>query len=175
MKNKNRIKDPKKVAAGKARAASSLRVNGRFTTNKFLDKVKSDAIATGVKEKDVFDFFIQNESAYAAIYSAEMITTNRNIEQLKRDFRSYDGNIVKNGRLVKKETALKSISELNRYLRGEHEIVSFHLKPGLSLNGKMYIKLPSVREIMHRVEDGEDIDDIMDEYGITTIRSTEKD
>lgn len=169
------VKDPRKVAAGKARAKSSLRIEGKFTTNKFLEKVTKDAVATGLKEKDVFMFFQQHEKQYSAVYEKDMLTTQRNGDQLKRDIAGYDGKIFKNGTHVKAATAIKAIAELNRYLRGEHDVVAFHLKPGLTLNGKMSIKIPSVAEIRRRIEDGEDIEDIMDEYNVTVIRSADKD
>lgn len=169
------IKDPAKVAAGQTRAKKSLRIDGRFTTNKFLDRVTQDAKATGVKEKDVFKYFEQHERVYARTYEKEMITTQRNGDQIKRDIRGYDGSVFKNGHKVKAATAIKAVAELNRYLRGEHDVVAFHLKPALSLNGKMNLKIPSVAEIRRRVEEGEELEDILDEYGITAISSVDKD
>lgn len=169
------VKDPRKVKAGQARAQKSLRIDGKFTTNIFLERVTKDAVATGVKERDVFRYFQQHERVYAATYSKDMLTTQRNGDQIKRDLKNYDGKIFKNGTHVKAATAIKAVAELNRYLRGEHDVVAFHLKPGLSLNGKMKINLPSVAELRRRLDEGEDLEDILDEYGITAISSVDKD
>lgn len=163
------MKDPKKVAAGKARAAKSLRIDGKFTTNKFFEAVELDAKATGVK--DTFAFFLQNEKLYQKVYETPMLSFTKNSETLRTALSEYDGRIFKNGKEVKASTAKKSVAELNRYLLNEHDVVAFYLKPEISLNGKMKIKVPSVKELIKRIKNGEDIDEILDEYDITPIRS----
>ena len=163
------IKDPKKVLAGKARAAKSLRVGGKFTSNEFLEKIKIDAESVGAK--DAYKFFLQNENEYAALYNTPMLTASKDITDLKKVIVNYNGTIFKNNKEVKKATAIKSLVSLNQYLKIEHNVVACWAQIEMSLAGKLNINVPSIAMIEKRIEDGEDIESIMEDYDYTIISS----
>lgn len=174
MKQKQvaRIKDPKKQAAGRARAAKSLRIDGRFTSNKFLQTVTEDAQDAGAK--DVFKFFEQREKLYQKVYEKMNIALTRNEDKLKHDLKHYKGRVFKNGREVKAATLQKNVSQLGSYLRNEHSVVTFYLQPLININGKLSVNMPTVAEIERRLEEGESIEEIFEEYGITLVTSSKK-
>ena len=90
------IKDPKKVLAGKARAAKSLRIGGKFTSNKFFKEIKEQAEQAGVK--NVFDYFRQNESEYSALYDKWLQATEYYDYTFINFIKDYTGTIYFNGR-----------------------------------------------------------------------------
>lgn len=168
-----RIKDPKKVAAGKARAAKSLRVEGKFTSNQFLDTVTKQAEAAGVA--DPYVFYLQNQSEYEALYSEVSLTTYHDFDKLLQDIKGHNGPIYKNGRRVRPETAIRSLWELNQYLKGEHDVFNFWAKIGISQGGRMEIEIPRIADIRTMVEDDEtDIEEAMETFGWHINKSAEK-
>lgn len=168
-----RVKDPKKVAAGKARAAQSVRIEGRFTSNEFFQRVQSDADATGAK--DAFQYFLQNEKVYEQMYKAVQTTTKKDLNSAKKYIKEFKGKVYKNNKEVTKGTLINSLTQLNQYLKSEHDIVAFWQNLELTgFEGKLNIKVPSVKEIEQRIEDGEEIADIMEEEGIDVIESEPK-
>lgn len=168
----NKPKDPKKVAAGKARAAKSLRIDGKFTSNKFFEKVQSDAAAAGVK--DTFRFFQQTEKQYAKVYEKMNLPVTRNEDKFLNDLKNYSGKVYKNGKEIKATTLRENMRRMGQYLRAEHDVVTFFVQPLVNLNGKMNIRFPSIKEVEDRLEDGEDLEDIFDDYDITIIISAKK-
>lgn len=167
-----KIKDHKKVAAGKARAAKSIRIAGRYASRDFIEKVKEDAETVGAK--DPFQFYLQNQNQYEDIYREDMLTTNREFHNIKKEIANYKGKIFKNGKQVKKSTAIKAINSLNQYLKSEHDIVAWWEKISLSLSGTLKFELPSVADIEKEIEEGGEIEDVLEGYGITAIASNPK-
>lgn len=163
-------KDPKKVAAGKARAAKSLRIDGKFTTNDFFKKVQSDAKEAGAK--DTFAFFRQAEKQYAKVYEKMNMPVTRNEDKFLHDLQNYTGKVFKNGREVKAATLRENMRLVGQYLRTEHNVVTFYVQPLVNLNGKMNLRFPTVAEVKRRIDEGEEIDEIMDEYNVTIVVSS---
>lgn len=174
QKKTSRIKDPKKVLAGKARAAQSLRVDGKFTSNSFFEHVKNDAATKGITGTAVFDYYIQNEKEYVETYQTEMLTPNLSFYDIKKKVKTYNGTIKMNGRTVKKATVIKAINTLNQYLRGEHNAVDFYFKIKMSLDGKMSVEMPSAAVLKKILDNGDELEMVMEEYGITVIISDPK-
>ena len=100
MKNKGlkikvvHIKDPKKVLAGKARAATSVRVGGKFTTNIFLQEVEKLAKDAGAN--DPFSFYLQNEVQLSQLYDKAELSTNQNYDSIRKAVKNFKGNVYKN-------------------------------------------------------------------------------
>jgi hypothetical protein len=164
------IKDPKKVAAGKARAAKSIRIKGQFVKPDFVKEVELLSQASGVN--DAFKYFLQNEKMLTEKYFTMEEKTNRNADQIRMDVKKYKGKIIKNGKTVKAGTVVKAIAELGQYLENEHDLYNiFYLRPSLSMDGRMTINIPSVAEVRRRIEEGEYLEDIMNEYEIGIMKN----
>ena len=166
------IKDPQKVAAGKARAANAYRMGGKYIGKEVIQKIEQDAKEAGAK--DAFAFFMQNQREYETVYNSMMLTTPKDFYKLKKEIRAYNGVTYKNNVKVKKATVIQALNTLNQYLKIEHEVVAFWLPMEISLTGKLNINIPSIAQIQKRLQDGEDISDIMDNEGISVIISTDK-
>lgn len=164
------IKDEKKVLAGKARAAKSLRINGRFTTNIFLEQVTRDAETAGTK--NVMAYYRQHESVYTKLYEKEMLTTRKNQQQIEIMVDEFTGITLKNYKQVKKETIYYSMANTNQYLRNEFNVVYWEATTYISLNGKLNVMIPS--PAMIKKEIGEDVDqeefiELMNEIFLMTV------
>lgn len=167
-----KVKDPKKVAAGKARAAKAIRVNGKFTENAFLEEITRIAEMQGVK--DPYDFYRQNEAIYERMYKMESFTTVRDTGKIKQDIKGYNGKIVKNGKEVKKASAIKSMNALNQYLKIEHSVVAWGEKVGLTMFGKMSLNIPTPAQVEMAMENYDDagiVDCLQDEFNIWAVVS----
>lgn len=160
---KNVAKNPKKVLAGKARAAKAIRVRGRFTSNQFLDYVSEKAKISGYKNP--FQFFLENEISLTKQFENGSQTSTRNSGQIKKDMKKYKGKIILNGREVKKATALKNIQQLVSKLKMETTAVDFYVQYNLTFDGKMKIKIPTAAQIQKLIDTDEDIfDQIEDDF-----------
>lgn len=148
-------KNEKKVLAGKARAAKSIRIKGRFTSNQFLEYVTEKAEITGYK--DPFKFFLENEFSLTKQFENGTQTATRNSGQLKKDIKKYKGKIIMNGREVKQATALKNIQQLVSKLKLETDAVDFCVQYNLSFDGKMKIKIPTTAQVQRMIEEREDL------------------
>jgi hypothetical protein len=169
-----RIKDPKKVAAGKARAAKGLRIGGRFTPNRFLEEVKKEAENFGVPEENIFQYFLQNETHFIEVFESKMETPRRMHDQVKKEVRGYKGEITFNGRKAKKENVLKKIDEFNQSVKLIGG-VNYNVKFNLTLKGEMFIKLPTktrinklLKQLERAEEEGEDTTEIINEFYFET-------
>lgn len=168
-KKTTHIKDPKKVAAGKARAAKSLRIGGRFTSNEFFNDVKKQAEQAGVK--DVLTFYKQNENEYQALYSTWMQSAEYFDYTFINILKDYTGTIIINGREVTAGTAIQKILKFNQFLKNNHSVVSWSIKPYLKLSGGLKFDLPTDEQME---ENGEDIEDFLEGKGFRIIISEKK-
>lgn len=171
--NQPKIKDPKKVAAGMARAAKAIRVGGKFTTNIFLQEVEKLAKDSGAT--DPFRFYLQNEKQLSNLYQKEELSTNQNYDSIRRAVKNFKGKIFKNGREVKKATMLKSLSEFNQILKSEYDVVNFYQKIKLGFTGKLKIEIPTRKEVEKAAEIYESITEMFEEeFDIGVIISDPK-
>ena len=166
-----KVKDPKKVAAGKARAAKSLRVNGRFTTNKFLEEITEKAQLSGVK--NVKKYFQQNEKELTALYTEWMEGVQIYDYKFLQTIRDYNGKLIVNGRENTMGTALKKVMSLNQFLRVQHNVVSWNITPMLKMDGQLKFDLPEDTDGLEDL-DTEDLEDLLNSYGINIIISEKK-
>lgn len=174
MKKETKPKDPKKVAAGKARAAKALRIGGKFISNKFSEGVKKDMQAANIPLSQAQRFLEQNESVYRESYFMERESMERNYEQFLHDIAKTDNTIYLNGRKVKKATVIKRLSELKRYFGTEFDYWNFRGHYTTSMEGKMRITLPSSKELDEMELTDEQIKDFLeDEYNIEVEDGTD--
>jgi len=166
-----KVKDPKKVAAGKARAAKSLRVNGRFTTNKFLEEITEKAQLSGVK--NVKKYFQQNEKELTALYTEWMEGVQIYDYKFLQTIRDYNGKLIVNGRENTMGTALKKVISLNQFLRVQHNVVSWNITPMLKMDGQLKFDLPEDTDGLEDL-DTEELEDLLSSYGINIIISEKK-
>lgn len=165
-----KIKDPKKVAAGKARAAKSLRIGGRFTSNKFFEDVKEQAEEAGVK--NVFKFFEQNENEFISLYSEWMQSAEYFDYTFLNLLKNYTGKIFVNDRENTNGTALQKLLKFNQYLKNNHDVVSWSIMPYIKLSGQLKFNLPTDEEMDDY--DSEGLEDILENYGMKIIISEKK-
>lgn len=170
-KKEIRVKDPKKVAAGKARAAKSLRIDGRFTSNEFFHDVEQQAKSAGVK--DVFLFFKQNENEYKELYSTWMQATEYFDYTFLNLIKNYTGQIIINGRENTVGTALQKLLKFNQYLKNNHNVVSWSIMPYLKLSGGLKFTLPADID-MDEETDLESLEDFLSMENIKIIVSEKK-
>ena len=166
-----KVKDPKKVAAGKARAAKSLRVNGRFTTNKFLEEITEKAQLSGVK--NVKKYFQQNEEELTALYTEWMEGVQIYDYKFLQTIRDYNGKLIVSGRENTMGTALKKVMSLNQFLRVQHNVVSWNITPMLKMDGQLKFDLPEDTDGLEDL-DTEELEDLLNSYGINIIISEKK-
>lgn len=166
-----KVKDPKKVAAGKARAAKSLRINGRFTTNQFLEEITEKAQLSGVK--NVKKYFQQNEKELTALYTEWMEGVQIYDYKFLQTIRDYSGKLIVNGRENTMGTALKKVMSLNQFLRVQHNVVSWNITPMLKMDGQLKFDLPEDTDGLEDL-DTEELEDLLNSYGINIIISEKK-
>lgn len=167
-----RAKDPKKIAAGKVRAAKSLRIKGRFTSNEFFNDVKEQAQAAGVK--DVFKFFEQNENEYAQLYNSWMQAAEYFDYTFLNLIKNYTGQITINDRVNTNGTALQKLLKFNQYLKNNWSVVAWSIMPFIKLSGQLKFTLPSDKE-MDEYEYLENLEDFLhDNHSIKIIISEKK-
>lgn len=175
MKQKKKLpvrkKDPKKVKAGKARASKSLRIGGRFTSNKFFEDVEKQAKEAGAK--DVFKFFEQNENEFIQLYDTWMQASEYYDYTFLNLIKDYSGTITINGRHNTNGTALQKLLKFNQYLKNNHSVVAWSIMPFLKLTGQLKFTLPADQE-MDEYEDLESLEEFLLDHYIKIIVSEKK-
>lgn len=182
-KTQARQKDPKKVLAGKARAQKAIRVNGRFVSKKFSDKIKEFAEISGYS--DPYKYYLQNKTEIDTIFKQGYLTNNRNTGQLHKDLKGYQGEVTNKGKVIKAETMRRKIRDLNNFLKNQYNInaVDFYTRYKIGLDGeRIDFNFPDISEVVEAL--GEDYDfsedngdsffDFFDQFDITTVISNKK-
>lgn len=165
-------KDPKKVLAGKARAAKAIRIGGKYASKEFIEQLKQDADLAGVPEKNIYQFFLQNEKEYTANAQSFKLTTTRNYEQIITDLRGYKGQIIYNGRKVLKSTAIRNLSMLNNYFKTEHDFYKWWVRYEKKINGQIRLSVPTIKQIEKHIEEGGELEEILEENDLEFIQNT---
>lgn len=159
--------------AGRARARNAVRIDGKFVTRDFEQIVRQEAEQAGVK--NALRYFQQNENYFRSKYEIAELKTSRNAEQLAKDFREHTGIIKINGKRVKKEQAIKQLTEFNQFLKAETDVVAFWMQPTERVfKNEISIDIPDIEDIVAELEEGEEIEDIAERLGISVIRSNRK-
>jgi len=175
MPSKKKIqkpKNPKKVAAGEARAKKALRINGRFTSNEFYQDVKQQAEQAGVK--DVFSFFNQHEKEFSDLYSTWMQASEYFDYAFLNIVKEYSSTIFVNERQNTNGTALQKLLSFNQYLKNNHNVVAWSIMSYIRIAGGLKFTLPSDVD-MDKYSDLESLEDYLaSEHNIKIIVSEKK-
>lgn len=168
-----RIKDPKKVAAGKARAASAIKDSGgRYVPKILVNEVTKILLATKgqdvskiaadqtkkitalmadakVSAKEVAAFYKQNKEIFEdVINNGELTGTPRNSNQLTKSLEDYKGVIEVNGKQTTAAKAKYKLMQFKQYLSANINVVDFTIQPQLSFDGKMKLEIPNPQRLV---------------------------
>lgn len=166
------IKDPKKVAAGKARAASAIKdKQGKYISKLLYNEVARVALAikgndvskinaeqntkiaammrdAKVTAKEVKELYTNNPIAFESIIENGNITgVSRNSNQVEKSITDFTGIIHINGKEVSKAKAKKMLMEFKQYLSINLNVVDFTIRPILSFDGVMSYEIPDVKKL----------------------------
>lgn len=184
------IKDPKKVAAGKARAANAIKDNnGRYVSKILYNEISKIVLATKghdvskisgeqtqkitslmseakVTAKEVKNLYEKKPVIFEAMINEGSITgTNKNSYQLEKSIGNFSGNIFINGEEKTQAEAKLSLVKFKQYLSTNINVVDFTIKPKLSFDGKMILNIPDVKDLMKHLKEY---------FGVNTIKELDE-
>jgi len=176
------IKDPKKVAAGKARAASAIKdSSGRYVSRILYNEIAKITLAVKgvdvsklsgeqtkkitslmseakVTAKDVKNLYEKNPVIFEDMINTGKITgTNKNSNQIEKSITDFTGTIYVNGKESTQAEAKRDLMHFKQYLNSTINVVDFTIKPKLSFDGKMYVDIPPVKDIMKFLKERFDV------------------
>lgn len=188
-----RIKDPKKVQAGKIRQAGAIRDNtGKFANPILVNEIKKTLLATKkvdvskinadqgakidqllkdakIKPEQVKKFYEQNKKVFEDLQTfGKLKGTSKNSNQIEKSISQYKGKIfLNNGKKIievsKSEAKLKLIS-FKSFLSNNINVVDFTIKPTLSIDGTLTINLPDEKKLLK---------DLKKYFGVRTVAQLE--
>lgn len=175
---KGYIKNPAKVAAGKARAAAAIKdKSGRYVSKIFETEVKKTFLATkkvdvskiaadktevvnqllkdaGITQKEIKKFYDTHQFIFDdMVKNARLKGTSKNSNQLEKALTEYKGKVIidyGNGK-VKEVTAIKADMELKKFkqfLSSELNVVDFTIHPTFDFDGKMTLQVPDAKKLV---------------------------
>lgn len=170
--NPNKPKDPKKVAAGKARAAKALRdEGGRLTSNSFKDEVKKIADQTGLSSgRSLQDFYLQNSEDISKYLSKGITSQNRyaistidrTLHKTSKDtFLYYDGETFK----ASPERIAYEMANFEQYCYSNRNATGVAWKKSRRGTGEPIVKIPDTGEDVEEMDDIEFIEHCFD-FGV---------
>ena len=172
-----RIKDAKKVLAGKIRQAGAIRdKTGKFANPILVNEIKKTLLATKkvdvskinadqtakinellkdakIKPEQVKKFYEQNKKVFDDLQTfGKLKGTSKNSNQIEKALTDYKGKIfINNGKKIievtKSEAKLKLIS-FKSFLSNNINVVDFTIKPTLSIDGTLTINLPDEKKLL---------------------------
>ena len=189
-----RIKDPKKVEAGKIRQQQAIRdKSGKFANPILVNEIKKTLLATKkvdvskinadqsakinellkdakVKPEEVKKFYEQNKKVFDDLQTfGKLKGTSKNSNQIEKSISQYKGKIfINNGKeiieVTKSEAKLKLIS-FKSFLSNNINVVDFTIKPTLSIDGTLTINLPDEKKLLK---------DLKKYFGVTKTEELEE-
>jgi len=197
-KKSTHIKDPKKVAAGKARAANAIKdSSGRYVSRILYNEIAKITLAVKgidvskisgeqtqkitslmseakVSAKEVKNLYENNPVIFEAMINEGKITgTNKNSNQLEKSISDYTGQIIINGEERTQAEAKKDLMSFKQYITANFSVVDFTIKPSLSFDGKMILNIPDVKEILKHLKEHFELSSIKDLAEIDPAEITE--
>lgn len=177
-------KDPKKVAAGKARAAKAIRIDGKFTSNAFRNEVKRGAEMSAAnkgktlpKSFDLQSFLDEHLPQYEKLFhgsglesldlsDSKIIDTIQETNNTVYIRETIDGETT--DRRVSKEQAIYEVLKLEQILAVNLDTAGFSLRLTQMFDGRMILRMPTADEIeeFSNMEE-EDLHEALEEFGIT--------
>lgn len=179
------IKNPAKVAAGKARAASAIRdskghyvspilyneitkvvlaVKGQDVSKISADQSKKIAAVMSeakVSAKQIKEFYESNRQVFKdMIDNGEVTGTPKNSNQIEKAINEYKGHIEVGGKEMTAAKAKYELMKFKQFLSVNLNVVDFTIKPQLSFDGKMKIDIPNAKEL---------ISDLLEYFGVDNV------
>lgn len=197
------IKNPAKVAAGKARAAQGLKnqstgkylpkiftyeINKALLANKGIDVSKVPASSfkkvddlmkeAGVTKKQAANFYNTMPEAFESIIKRGTIKeTPKNTNQLEKIFDQYKGKIIiqdgSTEKSVNSSEAKYMLTTFMQYMKVNANVVDMTIKPSVSIDGKMYLKIPDMKELVKKIKEYADLNSIKEIRDIEATELTE--
>jgi hypothetical protein len=159
-----KAKDPKKVAAGKARAAKSLRnASGQLQSNSFKEEVEKIATSAGANPRGVTDlqrYYEQNENVIDKYLGTGITSQNRySIKTIKSVVQKTSKKVYIEENDEQAETSPEYISykmaEFEQYCYTNRNCTGVAWKKSRKGTGEPIVKIPDVD-----FEDVDEMDDI---------------
>lgn len=179
------IKNPKKVAAGKARAATAIKdkqgkyigkflynevarialaIKGNDVTKVNADNTKEIAALmrnSGVSTKEVKELYENNPIAFEDIIERGNITgTSKNSNQTEKSIDNFKGDFYLNGMHVNKTKMKKALLDFKQFLSVNLNVVDFTLRPVLSYAGELHYNIPDIRKLIKGVMNYFEVDNV---------------
>lgn len=175
-----RIKDAKKVAAGKVRAATGIKENGKYITKIFSNEIartllaekninvsnvhadQTEKIEQLLKEakltkKEIKNFYEQRKDIFDDLKLFGSIKgTAKNSNNMEKILDTYKGKIfINNGEEVKevsKGTAKYELVKFKNFLSSTLNVVEIAYLPVFSTSGEMTINIPDGKQLFENLK-----------------------
>lgn len=186
-----RIKDPKKVAAGKARAAQAIRLpGGKFAGKIYESEVKRTLLSesgydvsrlspdqftkintlfneAGLTKKDAKEFHDKTPLAFADLVEQGNIKgTSRSADNTLKDLKDYSGKIfIDSGDGIKQVSAMQAraeIKQFSQYVSIYANAVAIALNPTYTLDGKTIYRIPDKQVFLKKLKEYFDVTNYKD-------------
>lgn len=174
-------KDPKKVLAGKIRAQNSIKdSSGKYVSKIFTNEVKKTILATkkidvskihpdnskkidqlikeaGINPEQIKKFYEKNQFIFENLKKqGKLKGTWRNSNQIEKAIRDYKGTIfINDGKKIKevsKAEAIFQVMNFKQNLSSRMNVVDFTIRPELSLDGILTLKIPDSKKLLQAVK-----------------------
>lgn len=186
------IKDPKKVSAGKARAANAIRnKKGQYIPRIFqseiertfaaiklnidvskisqgnIEKVNAIIKNAKVSKKEIKDFYEKNPIAFEnLIETGALKSTNKSTSQLENVIADYKGKIfVFDGTETVMQTKAQAkyrILKFLQYIKTYANAVELKFKPTYTIDGKLTINIPNEQLFLKKLKEYFDVTSFKD-------------
>lgn len=186
---KKKIKDPKKVAAGKARHSLAIRDSkGKFISPILYNEIAKIVLASNGKDvskinaeqtskitelisiskitkAQIKDTYESNRKTFNDIIkNGEITGTSRNSNQIEKTISDFKGDIFINEKKVNKSQAKMQVVRFKQFLSVNINVVDFTVKPTLTFDGKIKFNIPNVRKL---------VKDLMEYFGVENVDGLE--
>lgn len=155
----NKPKDPKKVAAGKARAAKALRnTSGQLTSNSFKEEVQKIALSSGFTGKDLQRYYEQNADEIDPYLSRGIVSQNRySIKTIEKVVKKSRKNVwlYKDGETFKTtpERISFEMAQFEQYCYTNRNATGVVWKKMKTGTGEPLVKIPDIDDETEELDD----------------------
>jgi len=177
-----KVKDQKKVDAGKVRQATGIKnEKGQFVSKIFTNAIKKTILATKkfdvskinadqtakidelIKEAKITPlqikrYYDQNKDIFEDLNTfGKLKGTSKNKNQIDKAIDNYKGKIFVNNGLeiieVSKVELKFQLAQFDQLLSSNINLVNYILKPTMSIEGTMQFNLPDVKDFRKKIKD----------------------
>jgi len=201
-KANTKIKDPKKVAAGKARAASAIKdKTGKFVSKIFYNEITKTVLAAKgfdvkkispentakiselmkeaeVTKKEIKDFYDRKPKAFERLIDeGEVNSTFKNSDKVEDTINEYSGKLlIDDGtsvREVSKAQAIHALASFKQYMKSHANVVDFAVSMKFNIKGSLSIQIPNANELYNTLKEYFQVSNMNDLLEIDTAEITE--